>query len=630
MKRKTSLNASKLMLGVSYGEHVMNPDSIVAELEALLVGTANSFLVRLWKKAPLPEKAFLDIAHFAVAHRMPFGFLYASQHAPEGCISHITPELYQKIHKISGDLFLGEVYGEAGSESGAKDKGYFAECRRTNHAPMPPQDTETMAQAAQEYTERLMKMTAYSKSLGMGTMIVEATALSRYALGAGIDIPILEACPGNIERLVPFTRGAAIGYEKKLWGSFIAHEWYAGFSHADPLKIKRLELFYKYLYMSGANIIFLESGSAELLSYGQAYGYDSPLCQNYRRVMQNLFQYSSQNPRPSSGPLATVAFIMGHDDGFTDFMGGSAWCRFDREEWGKSSPERSWELLKKVYRSADWHDAHTYAANGLDLSAAPAYGSYDILPAETPLQQLCAYDYLIFMGWNTMNSALYEKLTQYVKAGGNLLMSVAHLNEDSHRKETAPKFVNHGDLRELFGCTITGRECCNHGVKFDDQSYIPGLQYPGTSNKVCDPVYPEGFADYAQVSLTGGTVRAALSDQFTAPTEDTLPVVIENKCGKGTAILTTHLAYPGDPAVAPVYGRLIKAILTASHANAKIKVTGSDKVRFSVFADNDTEVTMFLLNTSFDTPSFVRILYGTQQQDIVLEPLELRKLILKE
>ena len=459
----------------------------------------------------------------------------------------------------------------------------------------------------------------------MNTLIVEATALSRYALAAGIDVPVLEACPGNVERLVPFTRGAAIGYGKKLWGSFIAHEWYAGYAHADALKMKRLELFYKYLYMSGSNIIFLESGSTELQSFGEEHGYESPLCRNYRRVMKENFDYMSANPRPAEGPLTSVAFVMGEDDGFTDFMGGSAWCRFDREEWGKSAPERSWEILKSVYRSGDWHDSHTYAGQGLDLSGAPAYGSYDILPAETPLQQLCNYDYLIILGWNTMSKTLYEKLTAYVQNGGNLLMSVAHLNENASRKKTV-ELVNGGDLTQLFGCRVTGTARYNHGVKFDNQSYIAGMQYPGTPNKVCDPVYPEGFADYAQVELTTGTIRAELVDRFSAPGEDHIPVVIENKCGKGTAVLTTHMAYPGEPAVMPLYARLVKALMTASHTVAPIKVTGSDKVRFSVFCQPDGEMTMYLLNTDFDTPACVRIHYKEQVRDIVLDAMAFEKI----
>ena len=148
--KRNNLDASKLMYGISYGDHIMNPEGIVKELESMLTGTANAFLVRLWRNAPLSEAAFVQIANFAVKNNMPFGFLYATQHAPEGQISHISPALCQKLRSIAGDLFMGEVYGESGSEVGAKDKGYFTENRRPNHAPMPPQDTQTMTRAAKD------------------------------------------------------------------------------------------------------------------------------------------------------------------------------------------------------------------------------------------------------------------------------------------------------------------------------------------------------------------------------------------------------------------------------------------------------------------------------------------------
>jgi len=39
---------------------------------------------------------------------------------------------------------------------------------------------------------------------------------------------VLEVLPGDPEKLLAFTRGAAIGYQRKNWGGFIACEWYGG------------------------------------------------------------------------------------------------------------------------------------------------------------------------------------------------------------------------------------------------------------------------------------------------------------------------------------------------------------------------------------------------------------------
>lgn len=109
-----------------------------------------------------------------------------------------------------------------------------------------------------------------------------------------------------------------------------------------------------------------------------------------------------------------------------------------------------------------------------------------------------------------MTDALYEKLTEYVRGGGVLLMAAAHLSENSQRKG-AHKYVRGGNISELFGCKITGEERVNSGIKFMRDSDVTGLQYPGTQNLWCDCNYPGGFADFARVDMTSGTVRGASS-----------------------------------------------------------------------------------------------------------------------
>lgn len=55
---------------------------------------------------------------------------------------------------------------------------------------------------------------------------------------------------------------------------------------------------------------------------------------------------------------------------------------------------------------------------------------------------------------------------------------------------------------------------------------------------------------------------------------------MKNKLGDGVAIFLTHEKYPENSVVYPVYKNLVKMLLSHSYNNAKIKVTGSDKVGF--------------------------------------------------
>lgn len=628
-KRINTLNASLMLNGISYGEHVMNPESVIEEVDELVRGSANAFIVRCNPEKPLLDETYFALARYAKAQRFHFGFLYAYQFPPAGRKSHLSAELVRGIEEIAGDLFLGEFFGEAGSDKAAKDKGYYVEGSQVIALQKPPQDFKNMREAKENFVRFIRSMTSYDDSIGLDkTWLVEATALFRYELEGGIRTPVLEVLPGDPEVLIPFARGAAIGYERENWGGFIACEWYGGYRHENILKEARLELTYKYLYLSGANITLLESGNHEIRSFGYHLDYESDTCRFYRETQKKFQSLIEKNPRLPCGPLTKVAFVAGNLDGYTNFMGGSVWCQFDREEWGNGDAEKSWNLLGEVFRSRNWHDPASYAWEGSDLNASPAYGNYDVIPAESPLKVLQGYDYLIFTGWNTMTEDLYVRLTEYVRGGGILLMSAAHLSENPVRGGK-PEYVRGGDFSELFGCSAEGTERKNHGVKFVRDSFVPGLLYPGTSDFRCDANYCAGYVDYARVRLQGGTVRGMLGDSFFAPREPVFPVLIENRLGTGVAILCTAEMYPGNPAVYPLYSSVVKALLTASHANADLKVTGSDKVRYSLFFDDKTgEEELCFLNTSM-SKAIVSIQYRGENKELLLAPLELRILHFK-
>jgi hypothetical protein len=56
------------------------------------------------------------------------------------------------------------------------------------------------------------------------------------------------------------------------------------------------------------------------------------------------------------------------------------------------------------------------------------YGAIDMLPIEAPQEVLNSYQTLIFLGWNTYDETEFEHLLKYVKQGGVVVMTKAHLN----------------------------------------------------------------------------------------------------------------------------------------------------------------------------------------------------------
>ena len=86
----------------------------------------------------------------------------------------------------------------------------------------------------------------------------------------------------------------------------------------------------------------------------------------------------------------------------------------------------------------------------------------------------------------------------------------------------------------------------------------------------------------------------------------------------------TVLDYPGNPTVYPIYKKVVKELLTASHRNAVVKVFGSDKVRFTTCFDGD-KICLYLLNTSFDVPNTIGIIYKGKTTFVTLDACELKQ-----
>lgn len=127
----------------------------------------------------MTDETYCALAKFAKEKNLYFGFLYAYQFPPKGKRSHLNAALVQKLDELAGDLFLGEFFGEAGSDKAAKDKGYYVEGSEVIALQMPPQDFNDMLAAKENFVRFIRSMTAYDDEIGLKkTFLVEATALS--------------------------------------------------------------------------------------------------------------------------------------------------------------------------------------------------------------------------------------------------------------------------------------------------------------------------------------------------------------------------------------------------------------------------------------------------------------------
>lgn len=607
--------------GVHIGEHGFDPDKVIDEIYERCVQTGLNFVtIRPGYKSRrpyIPQHYFLEWAEYLAAHKIYFIFLYTVQHAPDGRQSHLDPETVAKIRQIAGEYYLGDMIGEVGSSMACKMPGYFSGSPRKDNTVIRT-DYPDMKAAHEGYVESAKKYIAVDRALGHPDILsIEATILHKYNTEAGVTIPMLEMMCGQPELQIAALRGAARASDAKMWGTYIAHEWYGGMRHDDTLKRKRLELAYKYAYMAGTNCLCLESGDVQIESYGQEHGRDSTLCRDYQNVLTSTMELIRSDDRPLGGPKTKVAFVSGLHDAWGGWGGSSVWNQFYRPEWGYGEAEYSWRLLDEIGTKRSWSDVANFGTQ--DLSPYPAYGMYDIVPIEADEAHLAQYDYLIFLGWNSMTDENMEKLTRYVQQGGNLLMSAAHLNTNTKR-DGAFSLPANEKLEALFGCRFTGEVIpSNDGVKFCNVAANEAIVYPGCPELHSDPVYSAGYVNWAKMTLCGGTEAAVLGDSF-AGKSGGLCAAVQNKLGNGTATLVTAMNYPGHGALMPLYRAMVRAFLTASVKQSSIRVLGSDRLRWAVYGADK----IYLLNTDYDMPITVKVIKENREQTVTLNSLELK------
>lgn len=611
------MNKDMIYYGIHIGEHGFVPEKVKEEIYERCIKPGFNFVTIRTPKKQIEAEMFLDWARYLSENKIYFVFLYTMQHGPEGKESQFTKETVDKMKEIAGEYFLGDMIGETGSIFACKFPGYYKVGASGNFAKLT-QDFPDMKSAEESYIKSVTKYIDIAHKLGMPNVFsVEATALNKYNAKVGVDIPCIELMCGNPDIMLPSLRGVARGFENEFWGTYVAHEWYGGMRQNDTLKRKRLDIAYKFAYLSGSSVFCLESGDELVTAYGTRYEPDSEICADYRRVLDSTWDFIKNDKRPSGGPKVKLAFVSGNHDAWGGWGGSSVWSQFFREEWGHSDAEYSWRMLDEIGTKRQWNDIANYGDS--DFSAYPAYGMYDIIPAESSLEAMCRYDYLIFLGWNTMTDELMDKLIRYTENGGHLLMSAAHFNYESSR-DGRFAIPPEDKLKKLFGAEYDNEVIStNDGVKFKFDSLNEDISYPGSKSMRGDPIYSAGYNRYAKFSAADSNICAYVNSTFEEPADD-IPAVIENKTGKGVATLVTSVNYPGHPAFYPLYRAMVREMITASSRKCDIQVLGSDRLRYSVYEGNK----VYLLNTDYDMPITVKLIHKDKEELVTLDALELK------
>ena len=589
--------------GIRLGEYGIDPETLIDEIYEKCVKGRKNYTAISVRRTDVPDEKFYEWAKYLADNKIYFHLAWG-QYEP----SPFSVPAVSEIKRIAGKYFLGIELPELGTIFGCAGKGY-------KHSPHF-HNYEKLSEGKREFVEVVKSARdAYGYPSDIGFTFTEATSLLSYLTDVGVSMFSLETMCGNVDIMTPLIRGAA-RITGKPYMNYIAHEWYGGVYNDDELKKKRLRMVYNHSYMNGASAVILESGDLSMYSHGMEQGYDGELPVFYRKTLDEFTDFVESDKRPESMPDVKIAFVQGNLDGWSPWNAGSAlFNNINDESWGYGAPEFTNKILFEIANKRSWSDVHNFGDR--DFSG---YVPYDIVNAGYLTEEnVKNYDVLIFTGWNTMTDEIYKTLISFVKGGGKLLMCASHLNT-SDKRNGEFSIINGGDVSELFGCKISADapHRTNAGVKFN-KSLCADIIYP--ADKVFDPLFSSGYANYADVELGEGAVGAILSDSFNEKTNsEGSPAMIENSLGDGVAILLTTLDYPGAGQTYDIYRTVVRELLSASHRTAEVKVLANDRVRFSVYESGD----VYLLNTDFDVPSYARVEKGGNSVEVTLAPCEIK------
>ena len=372
-----------------------------------------------------------------------------------------------------------------------------------------------------------------------------------YLFEAGYQWLGAETMYGTMEILMSFLRGAcrAVGIDD--YGVHHAVQWSSSPQDA-PEHIRRYRLALYVSYMHGATQINTEEGLWHLEEYYSYYHRFSECCRTHLVQQQDFFRYVSTHSRTGRF-YAPMAIIRGRYDGWHGFGNHWQWGWADVEN---GEAEKSWDLLKAFYPQGKPGEAlylHGCAENrAVGFFSYVPMGNVDILPAETERKVLEGYGATAFLGYHCAE-VQDEKFLAYVKRGGKLLLTRAHLTISTDLKDIATGRLKETSDNPLHLAIGEARYTENH------VSGIPVM--------VCTNIQPP--------------------DRVLCYTDEGMPLICDYQVGKGSITIVHALAYPAHPAIRHDCEKQLVRLMKEQTDTQRIWYECGDDVEVAVYDHED-------------------------------------------
>lgn len=390
------------------------------------------------------------------------------------------------------------------------------------------------------------------------------SVLFKYFFQAGLEVGGAELMYGPLEVVLAALRGASTAYGRKEFAAHLAVQW--GTTPHDTLeRYRRYRLALLVSYLNGVNHINTEEGLYRMEEFFAVLDRFSVPCREHGAVERQFVHFLNTHTR--RGKLHRgVALLHGAYDGWACFCRRNAWAQ-EGVEWEFAAPEESWDLIRVFYPDSvlDAIYRHPCPAAPQGYYTRTPYGLVDILPVEAQSNVMRQYGAMAFLGWNTADAGQISRLTEYVRAGGTLVLGWPHLFTDTRRRDAIYGTPHPLDAWELIGVRLLGfRE--------------PAA--PGSPTLGC-------------VSL-GENTRILRE-------KDGLPLVIENRLGSGTVYFVNAREYPASAGVREVYEELLRLLgqQEARHQAQKGCLSSADTVETAVYDREDGHRVVYAINTDW-------------------------------
>ncbi|MBQ9761267.1 MAG: hypothetical protein IJW16_07960 [Clostridia bacterium] len=396
------------------------------------------------------------------------------------------------------------------------------------------------------------------------------SCMFKYLGEAGYSWLGAETMYSSMEPIMSFLRGYAKSVDMKTYGVHHALQWAS--QPIDPIEhVRRYRLALYTSYMLGATDINTEEGLWRMEEYYVWFNRFGETCKAHLKEQQDFYRYVQSHSR--TGTFRTpYAILHGRDDGCTFFGKNRTWGFHIPQ----TAAEDSWDLITAFYPKSD-PVKHIYAHNcptdqPVGYYTGTPYGQPDFIPVETGERIWKDYRFMAFLAYNRCESADAEKLIDYVKQGGKLLLTRAHLTETSDMEE-----IRRGELK-FAPCALS---FANGAVKFADDAVN------GKKISVC--------------------VNPQAPDEVLLRTDSGAPLLCRYRVGKGEVLLYNVKDYPSVEAIRAQYEQTLTDLIREATEAERVWARTGDDVEFVVYDQEDgTKHVYFLAVDWYREPEFLR------------------------